>query len=638
MHFSNVMFFSTLLLGRLVTVTSLDRETQDMYNFMVSAEDRGGRACFSNVTVLLDDVNDNGPVFTQAQYSKSVYEDARVNKVLLQVKAYDADIGKNRKISYSLVDTAGDTFSIESETGVITLKKTLNREEQAEYTLTVRAQDKGVPSKSNNCSVVIQVLNINDVPPEFEEAMYRANVSEDSAIGTPITTMHAISKEAGHEEFTYAILAGPDSAMFAIDKKTGAVTLQTNLDYETRKSYSLTIQARDVGPPVLSATTSLSIVVTDANDHAPKFRQDVYRAKVDENSALDAFVLQVFAIDLDSGSNRDIRYRIVKGNEAGKFEIDHMTGVISTAAHIDHEVESRYSLTVQAEDEGEPPLSSETQVRVDINDVNDNPPEFSHTNFTVIVSENAQVGTTVIFLRPHDRDSHGNGGPFTFMRLAGDETKFRLQRNGLITKAGPLSHKDGTHTFKVRVFDNGEPPQYTDQTVTIKVVESITHPPEVEPLTVYLKLYSTQFNGGVIGSLQGSDRDGDPLRYAIVEASAASPFTLTADGVLRTAADVPGKIYNLNVSVTDGRYFSYAPVEIEVSDITRDILDHSLTLRLADLGPGAFVERNLANCRDYVGYLLNVPALKVHIWSLQSVDDNLDVVFAVMKRARVSVR
>ena len=602
---------------------------------MVSAEDHGGRACFSNVTVLLDDVNDNGPVFTQAQYSKSVYEDARINKVLLQVKAYDADIGKNRKISYSLVDTAGDTFSIESETGVITLKKTLNREKEAEYTLTVRAQDKGVPAKSNNCSVVIQVLNINDVPPEFEESVYVANASEDAAIGTLITTMQAISKEAGHEEFTYEIVVGPHSNMFAIDEKTGAVTLEESLDYETKKSYSLTIQARDVGPPVLSATTSLSIIVTDANDHAPKFRQDLYRAKVDENSPLDAFVLQVFAIDLDSGSNRDIRYKIVKGNEAGKFKIDHMSGVISAAAQIDHEVESRYTLTVQAQDEGKPPLSSETQVRVLINDVNDNPPEFSHTNFTVIISENAHIGTTVIFLRPHDRDSHGNGGPFTFMRLEGDEAKFRLQRNGLITKAGPLSHKDGTHTFKVRVFDNGEPPQYTDQTVTIKVVESVTHPPEVEPLTVYLKLYSSQFNGGVIGSLQGNDRDGDPLVYAIVEPSAAIPFTITADGVLRTTADVPGKSYNLNISVTDGRYFTYAPVEIEVSDITRDILDHSLTLRLADLGPGTFVERNLANCRNYLGFLLNVPARKVHIWSLQSVDNNLDVVFAVMKRVRV---
>ena len=140
-----------------------------MYNFMVSAEDRGGQACFSNVTILLDDVNDNSPVFTQAQYRTSVYEDARLNKVLLQVKADDADIGKNRKLSYSLLDTAGGTFSIDSETGVISLKKSLNREKLAKYTLTVQAQDKGVPAKSDTCSVVIQVLNINDVPPEFAE-------------------------------------------------------------------------------------------------------------------------------------------------------------------------------------------------------------------------------------------------------------------------------------------------------------------------------------------------------------------------------------------------------------------------------------------------------------------------------------
>lgn len=628
--------FAILPIGRLVTVASLDREAQDMYNFMVSAVDRGGQPCFSNVTVLLEDVNDNGPVFSQSEYRSSVYEDARMNKVLMQVKANDADIGKNRKISYSLLNTAGNTFRIDSETGIITLKKALNREEHAEYTLTVQAEDAGAPSRSGTCAAVIQVLNINDVPPEFAESSYKAIVREDATIGTNITNMTAISREAGHEEISYKILQGPDADMFKIDKKTGVVTLQGSVDFETRKSYSLTIQASDVGPPVLTTTASLNVLVTDANDHTPAFGRGLYTAKVDENSALDTFVLQVFATDLDSGYNREIRYSIVNGNEAGKFKIDHMTGVISLDAHVDYEAVSKYSLTVRAQDQGSPPLSSETQVHVTISDLNDNPPEFINTNFTVSVSEKALVGTTVISLRPHDRDGHGNGGPFTFMRIEGDETKFTLQRDGLITKAGPLDHRDGEHKFKIRVFDSGEPPRYTDKTVTIRVVEGVTHPPVVEPLTVYLKLYSSQFNGFMIGSVKGSDPDGDSLEYSIVAPRAASPFTITTDGVLSAASNVPSQIYNLNVSVTDGKYFTHAPVEIVVSDITEDIMTHSLTLRLSDLGPAMFVERNLAKCRAYLASLLNVPALNVHIWSLQSSDSSLDVVFAIMKRVKVS--
>ena len=608
-----------------------------MFNFMVSAEDRGGQACFSNITIILDDINDNEPVFTQAEYRKSVYEDARLNTVLLQVKADDADVGRNRKISYSLLNTAGNTFSIDSESGIISLEKSLNREVQESYSLTVQARDRGVPSKSSTCSVVIQVLNINDLPPEFEETSYKANVSEDSLKGTQVTTMHAISREAGDEDITYTILQGSDSDMFQIDKVTGAVTLQGSLDYESKKSYLLTIQASDVGPPVLSATTSLKIIVTDANDHVPEFGQAFYRPKVDENSYIDKFVLQVFATDLDHGSNSDIRYSIVKGNEAGKFKIDPISGVISVAASCDYELKSEYTLTVRAQDEGKPPLSSETEVNVQINDVNDNPPEFSHTNFTVSIRENAPSGTTVIFLRPHDRDGHGNAGPFNFMRLEGDGSKFKLHRNGLITKVGPLDHRDGEHKFKFRVFDSGEPPRFTDKTVTIKVVESITHPPEVEPLAVYLKLYSSQFNGGVIGSVKGSDPDKDPLTYSIVEPGAVSPFTITPDGVISAISNVLSKIYRLNVSVTDGKYFTYADVEIDVSDITDNILEHSLTLRLADLGPGAFVERNLVKCRKYLGSLLRVPARKVHIWSLQSADSNLDVVFAIMKRHKVGL-
>jgi len=292
-------------------------------------------------------------------------------------------------------------------------------------------------------------------------------------------------------------------------------------------------------------------------------------------------------------------------------------------------------MTVRAQDQGVPPLSSETKVHVTINDLNDNPPEFSNTNFTVSISETAPVGKTVIFLRPHDRDGHGNGGPFTFRRIQGDETKFRLQKNGIITKVGPLDHRDGEHKFKIRVFDSGEPPKYTDKTVTISVVEGVTHPPAVEPLTVYLKLYGSQFNGGVIGSVKGSDSDGDLLSYSIVAPRAGSPFTITTDGVISAFSNVPSQIYRLNVSVTDGKYFTYAPVEILVSDITEDILTHSLTLRLSDLGPGTFVENNLAIFRDYLGVLLNVPAVNVHIWNLQSSESSLDVVFAVMKRVKV---
>lgn len=343
----------------------------------------------------------------------------------------------------------------------------------------------------------------------------------------------------------------------------------------------------------------------------------------------------MFANDLDSGLNSDIRYEIVNGNEAGRFKIDQMTGLIKVAAQIDHEEQNRYSLKVQARDEGKPPLSSEAQVEVLINDVNDNPPEFSHTNFTVSVGESEAIGAEVIFLRPHDRDGPGNAGPFTFMRLEGDESKFKLERNGLITKAGPLSHRDGDQTFKVRVFDNGDPRQFTDKTIVIQVVESLTHPPHVQPLNVYLELYSSQFNGGVIGSVHGSDPDGDSLRYAIVEPDIGSPFTMSSTGEIRATSAVLSELYKLNVSVTDGKFVSYAPVEIDVSDITDDVLGHSLTLRLSDLDPGTFVERNLVKCREYLGRLFKTPPHRVRIWSLLSVGRSVDVVFAVMKHSRV---
>ncbi|EDO41767.1 predicted protein, partial [Nematostella vectensis] len=620
--------------GKMTNLVELDRETRPFYNFMVSAADIGGQACYSNISIHLDDVNDNRPLFSQSSYFTAVYEDAPLKKVLLQVKADDADVGVNRKLTYSLVTDAGGTFTIETGTGIISLEKPLNRELKENYTLNVEVMDGGTPPLSSIATVQIKVLNINDVPPEFSHSIYHGNVSEDAPIGNEVVRVRAVSRESSNDVITYAILRGADSGLFSIDRKNGTIHVNRKLDYETTKLYTLTVEASDAGPPVLRSTSYVRISVTDSNDNGPEFSEKRYSAKVDENSALGTFVLQVFATDRDSGTNAQIKYSIAEGNDAKKFKIVEETGVIKVSGDIDREEVASYRLKVRAQDQGLPPQVADTVVDIEVTDVNDNSPEFSSTNLTTVLSESSLPNAAVIHLRPHDRDALGNGAPYQFTLISGDASRFKLHSNGLITKIGDVSHSDGQYRLRVLVADNGHPPQSTEVSITVKIAESKTHPPNVHPLTVYVNLYGSNLNGGVIGRVKATDKDGDLLHYSLVSSEQSSLLMISDEGTVRARANISPGTYNLNVSVTDKRYTVYSGVTVIVLNITPETQEHSVTLRLGDLSAGTFVEKSLEKCLLFIGKLLDVPAVNIHVWSMQPSDNDLDVVIAVRKRRK----
>lgn len=613
----------------------LDRETRPYYNFMVSAADIGGQSCFTNVTILLDDVNDNKPIFTQRRYLTSVYEDAPLKKVLLQVKAEDADIGVNRKISYSLITDAQGTFEIEAGTGMISLSKPLNRERKENYTIEVKAQDGGSPPLWSTAVVEVQVLNIHDVPPEFTKDVYHCNVSESARKGTRIITVRAVSRESSRDVITYKILKGPDSRLFRINSKSGIIRVIGKLDYEKTKSYTLTVMASDTGPSVLTSTTSVKIDITDANDNRPVFSEKNYAAKVEENSIVGTFALQVFATDLDTGSNGDIRYSIDRGNSEGRFKINQDTGVISVAGLIDREETSVYQLVIRAFDQGSSPLMAETVARITVTDVNDNPPSLTRNNLTVSLQENSPLQSKVVHLRPHDKDGPGNGSPFTFALISGDTSKFTLHPNGLITKSGAVSLSDGPYVLRILVADSGHPPQSSEITVVVKVVKSVTHPPQVKPLSIYVNLYGSNFNGGVIGRVKGLDADGDKLTFSFVDNPRRTPLRITNEGTVRAKASLSSGITKLNVSVTDGRFTVYTSVTVIVSDITKKLQSNSVTLRLSQMSAGTFVEKNFKKCKDFFARKLLVAPSSIHIWSMQSAYNDLDIVIAATRTNKV---
>uniref|UniRef100_A0A8C5K818 FAT atypical cadherin 1 n=1 Tax=Jaculus jaculus TaxID=51337 RepID=A0A8C5K818_JACJA len=622
--------------GELTTFAPLDREEQAVYNFLVKATDGGGRSCQATVVLTLEDVNDNAPEFTADPYTITVFENTEPGTLLARVQATDADAGLNRKISYSLVDSADRQFSINEFSGIIQLEKPLDRELQAVYTLTLKAVDHGLPRRlTATGTVVVSVLDINDNPPVFEYREYGATVSEDILIGTEVLQVYAASRDIeANAEITYSIISGNEHGKFSIDSKTGAIFIIDNLDYESSHEYYLTVEATDGGTPSLSDVATVNVNVTDINDNTPEFSQDTYTAVVSEDAVLEQSVIMVVADDADGPSNSHIHYSIIEGNQGSPFSIDPVHGEVKVTKPLDRESISGYTLTVQASDNGSPPRVNITTVNIDVSDVNDNAPVFSKGNYSVIVQENKPVGFSVLQLEVTDKDSSHNGPPFFFTIVSGNDDKaFEVNQQGVLLTAAVIQRKVKEHYFlHVKVADNGKPQLSSLTHIDIRVIEESIHPPAILPLEIFITTFGEEYSGGVIGKIHATDQDVyDTLTYSL-DPHMDNLFSVSSTGgkvIAHKKLDI-GQ-YLLNVSVTDGKFTTVADITVHIKQITQEILNHTVTIRFANLTPEEFVGDYWRNFQRALRNILGVRRNDVQIVSLQPSEphSHLDVLLFV---------
>ncbi|XP_042697901.2 protocadherin Fat 1 isoform X7 [Chrysemys picta bellii] len=624
--------------GELKTLAPLDREQQAVYNLLVKAIDGGGRFCKAHVILTLEDVNDNAPEFTADPYSITVFENTEPKTLLTRVQATDADAGMNRKIRYSLVNSADGQFSIDEFSGIVRLEKPLDRELQAVYTLTLKALDQGLPRRLSSLgSLVVSVLDINDNPPVFEYREYSATVSEDTLIGTEVLQIYAVSRDIeANAEITYSIVSGNEHGKFSIDSATGAIFIIESLDYESSHEYYLTVEATDGGTPSLSDVVTVNINVTDINDNTPVFSQDTYTAVISEDAMLEQSVITVMADDADGPSNNHIHYSIIDGNQGSPFTIDPTKGEIKVTKLLDREEISGYTLTVQASDNGNPSRVNTTTVNIDVSDVNDNPPVFSKGNYSVIIQENKPVGFSVLQLTVTDKDSSHNGPPFIFTILSGnEENAFEINHQGVLTTSVALKRKVKDHYFlHIKVADNGKPQLSSLTYIDIRIIEESIYPPAILPLEIFITAFGEEYSGGVIGKIHATDQDVyDTLTYSL-DPKMESLFSVSSTGgklIAHKRLDI-GQ-YLLNVTVTDGKFTTAADITVHIRQITQELLNHSIAIRFANLAPEEFIGDYWRNFQRALRNILGVRRSDIQIVSLQPSDppSNLDVLLLVEK-------
>ncbi|XP_027761216.1 protocadherin gamma-A10-like [Empidonax traillii] len=295
----------------LVLAKALDREEAAFHELVLRAMDGGdpARTGTARIRVTVVDANDNAPVFSQAEYTVRVPEDVPVGSTLVTVTATDTDEGLYGYLKYSLKklsDMASGIFHLNTETGEITLMRSLDFEEGDYYELEVQVHDGG--GLFDTAKVTIAVTDVNDNAPEISVRSALNEISEDSPTGTVVALLHVQDRDSGANGEVRCSLDG--DVPFHLENSQGShyrVVTARELDREQQSEYNVTVRASDSGWPALQSSRVLALRVLDVNDNAPVFSQERYSARLRENNAAGALVLVVRATDADWGGNARVR-------------------------------------------------------------------------------------------------------------------------------------------------------------------------------------------------------------------------------------------------------------------------------------------------------------------------------------------
>ncbi|XP_022163708.1 protocadherin-like wing polarity protein stan isoform X2 [Myzus persicae] len=599
---SHAMFTIDSNSGLVTTLVSLDREFMDVHYLRVIAIDTSSHPSTATTTLQVNvvDANDHSPVFESASgmYEASVRESVSVGTTIITIRATDLDIGLNSQIEYSIESISGgginssadETFGIDLRSGVVSVRRNLDREVCEVYTVMVKASDQAAPPsprRSAIASLVVKVLDDNDNYPQFSERAYTANVPEDlNPNQRPvISTIKATDADQGlNAVVRYAIIGGNTQGQFSIDSQNGEVSLVKSLDYEAMRSYRLMIRAQDGGNPSRSNTTQLLVNVKDVNDNPPRFYTSLFQESVLENVAVGYSIVRVQAYDADEGENAALKYRIFPRDFEGTLAenlpitVDEKSGWVYTTHLLDRETNPKYQFQVVAEDGGDPPKSATASVVVTIQDVNDNEPTFNPKQYDVVISEDSPPGTPLTTVMATDPDEN----PRLHYEIVSGNLRGRFaiathSGKGLVTIAQPLDYKqEKRFILSVTATDSGG----LSDTATIYV--NVTDANNFAPIFDNAPYTASIYEDAPVGStvLVVSATDGDVGQNALITYSLASgygdasEFTINAQsGAIVTTKALDREVqsgYLLTVTARDGGnppLSDTTDVEISITDI-----------------------------------------------------------------------
>ncbi|XP_077122299.1 protocadherin gamma-B5-like isoform X27 [Ranitomeya variabilis] len=469
----------------LILEKPLDRETKNKHELILTASDGGNpvQTGTALINIIINDINDNLPTFTQDVYKVSVRENIPVNSTILQVSASDEDEGVNAQITYSFRTTANDilqTFTLNHKTGEITTKRQLNYEISRFYEISVQAEDGG--GLAAKAKVLIEITDENDNAPEISITSSSDVIPEDAAPGTMVALIKVWDRDSGENGEVQCIIQGDLPFELISASNFYKIVTKSNLDREKISSYNITIQASDKGSPELVSRKVIKLEVSDVNDNAPVFEKLGYAVFVYENNLPGASIFIIQARDLDSEDNAKITYSVMTGSYedllSSFISMNPVTGVIYAQRSFDFEMNREFNIQIIARDNGSPSLNSSTTLRICIVDQNDNSPvilypspEVDSSTFEMVpwTSEQGSLVSKVVAV---DADS-GHNAWLSYFLHSSEPSLFTIdQHTGEIRTSRGFHEKDiMKHGIVVLVKDNGIPSRSASVTLTMVIAD-----------------------------------------------------------------------------------------------------------------------------------------------------------------------
>uniref|UniRef100_H2LPV5 Protocadherin 20-like n=1 Tax=Oryzias latipes TaxID=8090 RepID=H2LPV5_ORYLA len=326
------------------------------------------------IRLLVVDVNDNAPHFSQSQYQLEVEENNVAGVSLLQVSASDADSGSNGKLTYRLDEYTSAIFNIDSTVGQLSVRAPLDREQQSVHKLTVFAQDGGSPPLESHATICIHVLDQNDNAPGFLSTHFIFFIPENASPFTQVGRVEVKDPDEG-ENGSVDLYVVNSSGPFGIDKSQRIHTT-TKLDREAEDHHEFHLVARDNGHPVaLVSTARVTVFVEDINDNQPKVilpKSNSSCLTVSPSTLAGTVLTKVYAVDEDSGLNSEVTFAVVAPESVqnqSPFQIDPRSGTITLSQQLLPKDVGMHHLFIVVRDSGKPtPLYTTVWVNLLVNE------------------------------------------------------------------------------------------------------------------------------------------------------------------------------------------------------------------------------------------------------------------------------
>uniref|UniRef100_A0A8C2IZQ9 Protocadherin-16 n=1 Tax=Cyprinus carpio TaxID=7962 RepID=A0A8C2IZQ9_CYPCA len=571
--------------GELYVAQHLDYEVTQRYFLVVRAEAPPTFNVTAFVAISVVDVNDHTPWFPGNDNFVvfGVFEDVTNGTVVYVFNAHDGDGSlRNSELYYSLTydpDPAikGLPLHIDPHTGVVKTNGRLDREHTENIVFRVTVSDNAEePTDRKHTSVIAQaiLLDINDNSPTFVSTEM-ASVPEDTEVG--LLVHHVMAKdedEGSNGHVIYSVISGNEMGYFHMES-TGHLYLNSSLDYESQNVHILTIQAKDSGIPSLSSTQMLTVKILDVNDKPPVFQQHIYNTTVMENREPGEIIITVTVIDLDSEANSAVSYSLLPGPGYELFTINSHTGQISTSTWLDREIQSSFTLRVQAEDSGTPSLSSTATVLCSVLDDNDNTPEFSQPDLHIVIPENLPPGVIHI-LQASDIDNGLNG---TIQYFIEDKECFSIDAvTGAISTTRMLDREErSNYSLVITAADHGHPPLSSTALLHISLSDENDNSPSFTRKSYHSSISEGLPAGSEILHLIAWDPDEGPngvVTFSLAEENSGNFYVDGSTGVIRLTKPLDRETRSQHVfravasdGCSQGPRSSVATVTIQVEDI-----------------------------------------------------------------------